>query len=71
MPGVRHKNGRLPYTISKPEGRRGVGRPKLRWFDDVEADIKTLGTKSWRLKDKDRKEWMVILKEATAELKGA
>jgi hypothetical protein len=27
---------------SKSEGRRGVGRPKLRWLDDVQADIKSL-----------------------------
>lgn len=26
----------------KPEGRRGVGRPKVRWLDDVETDMKTL-----------------------------
>jgi hypothetical protein len=28
---------------AKPEGRRGLGRPRLRWLDDVEADIKVLG----------------------------
>jgi hypothetical protein len=30
---------------TKPEGRREVGRPKLRWLDDVEADVKTVGIK--------------------------
>jgi hypothetical protein len=29
--------------VSKPEGRRDIGRPKLRWLDDVEDDIKALG----------------------------
>jgi hypothetical protein len=42
----------------------------LRWLDDIEADIKTLGIKRWRLKAQDRKEWTVILREATAKLKG-
>jgi hypothetical protein len=28
--------------VSKPEGRRDIGRPKLRWLDDVEDDIKAL-----------------------------
>jgi hypothetical protein len=28
------------YTTTKPEGRSGVGRPKLGWLDDVEVDIK-------------------------------
>jgi hypothetical protein len=27
---------------AKTEGRRGVGRPRLRWLDDVETDIKDL-----------------------------
>jgi hypothetical protein len=25
--------------MSKPEGRRSVGRPKMRWLDDVEEDL--------------------------------
>lgn len=30
---------------TKPEGICGVGRPKLRWLNDVQFDIKTLGKK--------------------------
>jgi hypothetical protein len=40
---------------AKPEGRREVGRPRLRWLDD-EADIKALGVKRWRIRAQDRKE---------------
>jgi hypothetical protein len=63
---------RLPRMVfnAKPEGRRGVGRPRLRWLDDVEADIKTLGVKRWRIKAQGRKEWSAILREAKAKLKG-
>jgi hypothetical protein len=42
---VRMEDTRLPEIVfnAKPEGRRGVGRPRLRWLDNVEADIKALG----------------------------
>jgi hypothetical protein len=44
---VRMEDTRLPKMVfkTKPEGRRGVRRPRLRWLDDVEADIKALGVK--------------------------
>jgi hypothetical protein len=42
--------------VSKPEGRRDIGRPKLRWLDDVEDDIKVLGIRRWRIKAQDRNE---------------
>jgi hypothetical protein len=61
---VRLEDTRLPKMVfnAKPEGRRGVGRPRLRWLDDVEAGIKAVGVKRWRIKAQDRKEWSAILK---------
>jgi hypothetical protein len=56
--------------VSKPEGRRDIGRPKLRCLDDVEDDIKALGIRRWRIKAQDRNEWTAIKREAKVKLKG-
>jgi hypothetical protein len=56
--------------ISKPEGRRGIGRPKLRWLDDVEDDIKALVIRRWRIKAQDGNEWTAIKRKAKVKLKG-
>jgi hypothetical protein len=65
---------RLPKMVfrpkAKPEVRRGVRRPRLRWLNDVEADIKALGVKRRKIKAQDRKESSTILREAKAKLKG-
>jgi hypothetical protein len=54
----------------KLEGRRGRGRPRLRWINDVEDDLRKLGMKQWRTKALDRVEWASIIREAKAKLKG-
>jgi hypothetical protein len=41
-------------TLDKPEGRRRVGRPNLRWMDGVMGDAERLGVRNWRIKAKDR-----------------
>ena len=54
----------------KLEGRRGRGRPRLRWINDVEDDLRKLGVKRWRTKALNREEWASIIREAKAKLKG-
>jgi hypothetical protein len=53
----------------KLEGRRDKGRPRLRWIDNAEDDLRKLGVK-WRVKALDREEWASITREAKAKLKG-
>jgi hypothetical protein len=38
----------------KLEGRRGIGRPRLKRINDVEDDLRKLGVKRWRTKALER-----------------
>ena len=55
----------------KLEGTKGKGRPRLRWIDDVEDDLRKLSVKRWRAKALEREEWASILREAKVKLKGS
>lgn len=37
-------------TYQKPFGSRRNGQPNLRWADDIEASLKTVGVRGWRRK---------------------
>jgi hypothetical protein len=54
----------------KLEGRRGRGRPRLRWINDVKDDLRKLGVKRWTAKVLDRVEWASIVREVKVKLKG-
>ena len=63
---------RLPRILldENPDGKRKVGTPRLRWFDDAQADLKMAGIKRWRLKALDRNDWAAVMREAKVILKG-
>ena len=52
-------HGRVVKKISesKPEGSRTMGRPRLRWPEDVGKDLLEMKVKRWRQKAVDREEW--------------
>jgi len=51
-------------TLDKPEGRRRVGRPNLRWMDGVMRDAERLGVRNWKNNAKDGDGWRRILESA-------
>ena len=70
---IRLENNRIPVValIAKLEFKRKVGRPKLRWINDIQADLKMIGIKGWRGKTQDRLEWMDIITETDVTLQGS
>jgi hypothetical protein len=46
------------------EGKRSVGRPRLRWEDGIIQDTRVLGVISWKKAALDRDEWAKLLKKA-------
>jgi hypothetical protein len=53
---------------TKPIGTRKIGRPKLRWEDDVIQDIKTTGVKNWRNLAMEKESWQMLLRKAKAHV---
>jgi hypothetical protein len=51
---------------TEPDGARSFGRPKLRWEDGVNQDMRTLGVKNWKKVALNRGKWAKFLKKARA-----
>jgi hypothetical protein len=64
----RMKSTEIPGKLMewKPEGIRSVGRPRLRWMDSVEGDLRKMKVKKWWLAARSRGSWRNILREAEA-----
>jgi hypothetical protein len=62
----RMSNDRMPKMIlnAKMEGDRKRGRPKKRWINDVEQDLRKLGIRNWRSRAGDRQRWRAVVREA-------
>ena len=66
---IRMEEDRMPRRIlqAKFEGRRTVGRPRIRWEDAVRVDAeKLLRIKNWKTAARDRDSWRRKIGEAKA-----
>ncbi|KPJ09943.1 hypothetical protein RR48_02921 [Papilio machaon] len=48
--------------MGRPSGRRPVGRPRYRWMDEVDKDLRELQVRDWVWERK----WRLLLSEAKA-----
>jgi hypothetical protein len=58
-------NNRITMRMfnTRPEGKRRTERPRLRWGDSVDHDIRILGERNWRNLALNREEWRKLLKK--------
>jgi len=49
--------------VRKPEGKRPLGRPRLRWEDNIKMDIQEVGYKGmdWIELAQDRDRWRTLV----------
>jgi hypothetical protein len=49
--------------VGKPEGRRPLGRPRLRWEDYIKMDLREVGWggMDWIDLDQDREGWRALV----------
>ena len=62
----RMEDERVPLKLlnTNPDGNRRPGRPKTRWKDAVESDLKALRVRDWKTLTRNRSDWRKMLEEA-------
>ena len=48
----------------KPVSKRQIGRPKIRWEDDVLEDIKSINVHNWKKVAQNRESWKKVVEQA-------
>jgi hypothetical protein len=65
---MRMDNNRITKSMfnTRPEGKRGTGRPKMRWGNSVDRDIRNYKRENLRNLELNREELRKLLKKARA-----
>jgi hypothetical protein len=58
----------MPKRVLKGKlyAKRRIGRPRLRWMDDVTDGLRSMGIRSWTERARNRDQWRLIVEEAKA-----
>jgi hypothetical protein len=56
-------SGHVARLVGKPEGRRPLGRPRLRWVDNIKIDLRETGWggMGWIDLAQDRDQWRALV----------
>jgi len=58
----------MPKRVLKGRlyAKRRIGRPKIRWLEEVITDLRRMGISGWMEKARNRDQWRRIFEEAKA-----
>ena len=53
----------MGFWLGKPEGKRPLGRPMLRWEDNIKMDLQEVGCEGidWIIVTEDRDRWQALV----------
>jgi hypothetical protein len=64
-PRMGERRGAYRILVGRPEGRRPLGRPRLRWEDNIKMDIQDVGWGTdWIELPQDRDRWRALVNVA-------
>ena len=57
------RKGVYSFVVGKPDGKRPLGRPRLRWEDNIKMDFKEVGCggMNWIKLAQDRDRWRALV----------
>ena len=61
------ERGVYRVLVGKPEGKRPLGRPRLRWVDNIRMDLQEVGCgyMDWIVLAQDRDRWRTLVSAVT------
>ena len=66
MTRMGNERGAWKLLVGKPEGKRPVGRPRMRWENNINHDLREIGYTGddWKSLAEDREEWRAYVHAA-------